>query len=166
MWISHEFFGSPVNLEVVSTLCESESVNHSVMSDSWWPSGLKPSRLLCPWNSLNKNTGVVAISFFRASSQPRDWTEVSCIAGRFFTNWATREAHILCINFPNHWLALNCLCMVQSLRPKHRWPRGIQKDAQHCWSSEKYKSKPQWDVTSHLSEWLSSSMPQINVGEH
>ena len=28
----------------------------------------------------------------RGSSQPRDWTQVSCIAGRFFTIWATREA--------------------------------------------------------------------------
>ena len=28
----------------------------------------------------------------RGSSQPRDWTEVSCIAGSFFTIWATREA--------------------------------------------------------------------------
>ena len=26
------------------------------------------------------------------SSQPRDWTQVSCIADRFFTNWAIREA--------------------------------------------------------------------------
>ena len=26
------------------------------------------------------------------SSQPRDWTQVSSIAGRFFTIWATREA--------------------------------------------------------------------------
>ena len=34
----------------------------------------------------------VAISFSRRSSQPRDWTQVSCIAGRFFTIWATREA--------------------------------------------------------------------------
>ena len=34
----------------------------------------------------------VAISFSRGSSQPRDWTWVSCIAGRFFTNWTTREA--------------------------------------------------------------------------
>ena len=34
----------------------------------------------------------VAISFSRGSSWPRDWTQVSCIAGRFFTNWATREA--------------------------------------------------------------------------
>ena len=27
----------------------------------------------------------------RGSSQPRNWTQVSCIAGRFFTIWATRE---------------------------------------------------------------------------
>ena len=29
----------------------------------------------------------------RGSSQPRDRTLVSCIAGRFFTVWVTREAH-------------------------------------------------------------------------
>ena len=34
----------------------------------------------------------VAILFFRASSQLRDQTQVSCIAGRFFTVWAAREA--------------------------------------------------------------------------
>ena len=34
----------------------------------------------------------VAVSFSRGSSQPRDWTQVSCIAGRCFTIWATREA--------------------------------------------------------------------------
>ena len=34
----------------------------------------------------------VAISFSRGSSQPRDRTWVSCIAGRRFTVWATREA--------------------------------------------------------------------------
>ena len=36
----------------------------------------------------------VAIPFSRGSSPPRDWTWVSwnsCIAGRFFTIWATRE---------------------------------------------------------------------------
>ena len=33
----------------------------------------------------------VAISFSRGSSQPRDWTQVSCIAGRCFNLWATRE---------------------------------------------------------------------------
>ena len=34
----------------------------------------------------------VAISFSRGSSQPRDWTRVSCIAGRQFNLWVTREA--------------------------------------------------------------------------
>ena len=33
----------------------------------------------------------VAISFSRGSSWPRDWTQVSCIVGRHFTIWATRE---------------------------------------------------------------------------
>ena len=35
----------------------------------------------------------VAITFSRGSSQPRDWTQVPCTAGRFFTIWATREVH-------------------------------------------------------------------------
>ena len=34
----------------------------------------------------------VAIPFSRASSKPRNWIQVSCIAGGFFTIWATREA--------------------------------------------------------------------------
>ena len=34
----------------------------------------------------------VATSFSKGSSQPRDQTRVSCTAGRFFTDWATREA--------------------------------------------------------------------------
>ena len=34
----------------------------------------------------------VSISFSRGSFQPRDWTQVSRIAGRCITIWATREA--------------------------------------------------------------------------
>ena len=34
----------------------------------------------------------VAMPSSRGSSQPRDWTQVSYIAGGFFTTWATREA--------------------------------------------------------------------------
>ena len=36
----------------------------------------------------------VAISFSRGSSRPRDWIRVSCIVGRCFTIWATREIKI------------------------------------------------------------------------
>ena len=34
----------------------------------------------------------IAFPFFKGSSQPRDRTQVSLIAGRFFISWATREA--------------------------------------------------------------------------
>ena len=34
----------------------------------------------------------VAYPFSSGSSQPSYWTRVSCIAGGFFTTWATREA--------------------------------------------------------------------------
>ena len=67
----------------------SVSVSCSVVPDSLQPHGLQPSvhevfqaRIL-EW---------VAISFSRGSFQPRNQTRVSCTAGRFLTNWATREA--------------------------------------------------------------------------
>ena len=59
----------------------------SVMSDSLWPQGL-----YSPWNSPGQNTGVGSFFLFQGISQPRDLTRVSCIAGRFFTSWATRVA--------------------------------------------------------------------------
>ena len=37
----------------------------------------------------------VAMRSSRASSRPRDWTWVSCTAGKLFTVWASREAQLL-----------------------------------------------------------------------
>ena len=50
-------------------------------------------------------------SFSRRSSRPRDWTQLSCIVGRRFTLWATREA-----NPPHPWchsgrLKSKCACV-------------------------------------------------------
>ena len=64
----------------------SQSESHSVFSDSLWPHGL-----YSPWNSLGQNTGVGSLSFARGSSQPRDQTQISHIAGEFFTSWATEK---------------------------------------------------------------------------
>ena len=66
-------------------LCENtqaESECHSVVSDSVTPWTILQARIL----------ECVAFPYSRGSSQPRDQTEVSLIAGRFFTSWATREA--------------------------------------------------------------------------
>ena len=65
----------------------SKSESGSVMSDSLWPQGL-----YSPWNSPGQNTGVGSISLLQGSSQPRNRIQVFCIAGGFFTSWATGEA--------------------------------------------------------------------------
>ena len=65
--------------------------SHSVVSNSVRPHGLEPARLLCPWDSPGQNTGVGSLSLLqreRGSSQFRCWTQVSQIAGEFFTIWA------------------------------------------------------------------------------
>ena len=43
-----------------------KSASLLVMSDSLWPQGLLPTRLLCPWDSPGKNTGVGCHSFLQA----------------------------------------------------------------------------------------------------
>ena len=65
----------------------------------------------------------VVSPFSRGSSWPRNWARVSCIAGRFFTNWAIREALKLIIR---NWqmqknmasLFLQCLPLVEP----NQWP--------------------------------------------
>ena len=46
----------------------------------------------------------VTMPFSRGSSQPRDWTRVSHISGRFLTFWATRETTFLTL--AKYFLAL------------------------------------------------------------
>ena len=60
-----------------------KSESHSVMSHSLLPQGGILQARILEW---------VAFPFFKGSSSPRDWTQVSCIAGRFLTSWTTREA--------------------------------------------------------------------------
>ena len=50
------------------------------------------------WDFLGKNTGVGCHFLLQGIFQPKDWTQVSCTAGRFFTIWATREALSLLTN--------------------------------------------------------------------
>ena len=68
-----------------------ESVNCSVTSESATPWTVARQAPLSKGLSRQKYWQV-AISFSTGSSWPRDQTQVSCIAGRCFTVWATREA--------------------------------------------------------------------------
>ena len=62
------------------------------MSDSLPQHGLGPARLLVHGIRQARIWGWAAVLFSRGSSQPRDWTQVFRIAGRFVTVWVTREA--------------------------------------------------------------------------
>ena len=47
---------------------------------------------------------LILTPFSRGSSQPRDWTQVSHIAGGFLTSWATREAlQAMELSRPEYW---------------------------------------------------------------
>ena len=52
-----------------------------------------------------------------------------------------------------------------TFEPRLRWLTNTWKDVQHYSLLEKYKSKLQWDITSHQSEWASSKSLRINAGE-
>ena len=54
-WITLLYSKTIVN---VVRNCQSESVCHLVVLTLSWPHGLEPIRLLCPWNSPGRNTGV------------------------------------------------------------------------------------------------------------
>ena len=57
----------------------------------------------------------VDVPFSRGSSEPRDRTQVSHIAGRFFTSWDTREAQMMSIYlniFNPHILHLELILII------------------------------------------------------
>ena len=62
----------------------------------------------------------VAFPFSRGSSQPRDRTQVSRIAGGFFTSWATREAQSL-LEFPCLWVTSSFLCALRLYHIVLQW---------------------------------------------
>ena len=57
-------------------------LSRSVVSDSVRPHG--PYRLLCPWGSPGKNTGVGRYALLQGIIPTQGSNPVSCTAGRFF----------------------------------------------------------------------------------
>ena len=91
-WVgSFLFFESTVHLRLCK-MVYNESVSRSVCPTLCDPVDCRP-----PGSSVHgflqaRILEWVDIPFSRGSSQPRDWTQVSCIAGGFLTIRATREA--------------------------------------------------------------------------
>ena len=118
-------FSSPMN--------ESEKWkwSRSVVSDSWRPHGLQPTRLLHPWDFPGKSTGV-GCHFLLLPDQGLN--QLPCIGGPILNHWTTREVPIYLLNhlfvqyglkhitlyFGYHPILLYILCV----RPFPVWPLG------------------------------------------
>ena len=84
---------------VCARTCAYESLcalHHSVMSDSLWPHGLYPARLLCPSNFPGKNTGV-GCHFLLQGIFPTPRIEPESLSVSYgdrwiLYRWATKEA--------------------------------------------------------------------------
>ena len=81
------------------TVWKSKSLSHvQLFAAPWTIQSMEFSIRILAW---------VAVPFSEGSSQPRDLTQVSRMVGRFFTSWATREAH--CITGTKHWFRKLCV---------------------------------------------------------
>ena len=79
----HFHFTFIFKIRRLSQIIHLESESSSALSDSLWP--VLQARIL----------ESVAFPFSRGSSQPRDQTQVSYIAGRSFANWAIRDINTM-----------------------------------------------------------------------
>ena len=91
--------------------------SRSVVSDSLRPCGCSPPGSSVHGILQERILEWVAISFYRGSFWPRDQTWVSCIAGRCFTLWATRDSHNHVLDYqiqyqvlPWNFSAKICIC--------------------------------------------------------
>ena len=84
--------------------CMCSCFSHSVVSDSVRPHGLWPARLLCPWDSPGKNTGVgghgLLQGVFPTQGSNLCLLRPPALAGRFFTTSTTGKPL-------NHWTTGN-----------------------------------------------------------
>ena len=64
----------------------------------------------------------VPIPFSRRSSPPRTWTRVPCIAGRFLTIWATKEARVHTNFNPTPFVQSLTLCNPWTVRARFLCP--------------------------------------------
>ena len=92
-----EFSSLPKHVFIPLSLC-CAVLSCPVMCDPLHPHGQRSLAGCSPWGFSRQEycSGLPCpppgSSQPRRSSQPRDQTQVSCIAGRFFTLWASREA--------------------------------------------------------------------------
>ena len=76
-------------------------LSRSVVSNFLQPHGLEPSKLLCPWNSPGKNTGLSSLSFFQGIFLTQELNQGLLHCRKIFNQlsyqWSTCNATVLCL---------------------------------------------------------------------
>ena len=143
------------------------------MPDSLQPHGLQPARLLCPWDSPAKNTGVGCHALLQGIF-PGLWHLglLYCITGGLLAIWATREA----LSSPKAGIKMimygfNCQAWEGSeLTPEVIYfftmilhsPQGLSE--LHCAKGNNPRNQQEKDISwARLtsSRWVTSSLPRL-----
>ena len=95
----------------------------------------------------------VAISFSRRFSQPRDRTLFSCTAGRFFTDWAMREAPCLLAKLHQSYPTL---CDPIDRSPPSSSVPGILQARTLEWVAISFSKAWKWKVESEVAQSCST----------
>ena len=116
-----------------------------------------------------KILGLVAIPFSRETSQPKDGTWVSHIAGRFFTVCDTREALVVCITYVIFWYPINVFkpCCLMIWTSPCAW-HDVAESKHRCGQGGAFNLSlsPTTDIWGHHSagrEWLFLSPPHSSL---
>ena len=108
----------------------------------------------------------IAIPFSRGSSWPRDQTWVSCVAGRFFTVWATRETGVYMCVKTTVWGNSKMIVEITQLltghsmwRDKQEWKPGWSADIMSASRGERvpdfqiWRECPHWVIAQSSPTW-------------
>ena len=100
-WLQMNFYSTCYESKQFPETCYNSNIyhmlwlfSHSVMPTLLWPCRLQPSSSLVHRTFQARILEWVAISFSRASSWPRDQTQISFIGRWILYYWFTWEAHL------------------------------------------------------------------------
>ena len=105
----------------------------------------------------------VAYPFSRGSSWPRNWARVSCIAGGFFTSWATREAwldEVRAVLRRPTWqrTTQNGALSLTTTRQWNLPTSGMRSESSYPWLTLQMKMQPSWNRDCNLRKpWAENS---------
>ena len=128
------------------------------MSDSVWPHGLQPTRLLCPWDFPGRSTGVISLKNLDLPSFPRRdlflsprWGQAPMLNVSLYTLYLPCHVHSSPVTKESSWR--KCLKSRNYVVLVHHCisTPGLWVRSKYLWN--KCLSKKWWDWKLHVFQW-------------